>query len=1044
MKQGKQLYVFINQSAKHILFLIGLFFATTSFAQTQQGYVKTKGRMIDGKHVPGQGLTGAIVSIQDRTSVVVESDDGSFSFPIPAKTFMVKSVQKNGYELVDPDVVRMPYNYSDNPIYLVMEIPEQQKQDQLDSERKIRRTLQRRLQQREDELEALKEANRITLEEYQQALQKLYADQQNNEQLISDMAKEYAQLDYDQMDELNQRISDAIINGHLTEADSLLRSKGNMKNRVAEIRKEQQAEAQREEEIAQEQEDLAEAKAGTQKKLEDVASDCYKFFDRFKLSLDWDSAAYYIRYRAELDTSNVLWQLSAALFFHEQSNLQEAEFYYLRCLKTAREQNDDLGVNIYISDILNNLAIIYLDTERLNESEFFFREAMEKRRQLSKINPLRYEIDVARSLNGLADLYARCNREIESEALYQEALTILKQSLASGTEEYQSCIASTLIGLADVYQLINLGENFEDREILYLEALEIYRKLAQTGSLIYEHLLANCLTTLALNYFLEGANCEDLFLEALSIQRRLVQANSQAYEDDLAVTMAYLAMFYKDNKRFAESEALYLEVLGIERRLALIEPRLFEKNLVKNLRQLESLYEATNRLSDSEILLLEVLEIYKRWENERPNKDSSNDTPMIATMRDLADIYFKMERYEKCEAIRLEVLEAYKKWVEEDPQNHSPLIVAIELASLGDLYYQIKRFPECESMYLEAIELYKQISYETRNKTMLYRLAEMYRLNKRFEESEKMYLEALAIQKDLLKTNSSEYDPKMTGALCYGLAMLYSDNKHLEESEAMYLEAIKNFRAATATNPSELEPHLVQMLISLGQFYYNSNRFEESETIYLEVMEIQKRLVKVKPNVYEQDLANTLISLGHLKIQRHQLPEAPPYFEEAVKLYREIVDTYPSQQYWYEYSLYNLGSLYYHFNEYKNSYNTYEELIPMTRVRYQNDIENQKSSFVKILDEQSFSSIIVGQYEKSEQYAREALSIDTLQYRINSSLAASLLFQGKCMEAEQVYTQYKEKLKDKFLMDFRYFEDAGVIPDERKADVEKIRKLLSE
>ena len=152
---------------RQICLVLMLFVATIGFAQTQYGYVKTKGRMVNGKHVPGQGLNGATVSIKGCTPVLVKSNDGSFSFPIPSQTFMVQQVQKKGYELVDADALKKSYTYSSNPICLVMETPEQQTQDQLDSERKIRRTLQRQLQQREDELEALKEAHGITLEEYQ-------------------------------------------------------------------------------------------------------------------------------------------------------------------------------------------------------------------------------------------------------------------------------------------------------------------------------------------------------------------------------------------------------------------------------------------------------------------------------------------------------------------------------------------------------------------------------------------------------------------------------------------------------------------------------------------------------------------------------------------------------------------------------------------------------------------------------------------------------------------------------------------------------------
>ena len=47
-----------------------------SFAQTQQGFVKTRGRMVDGQLVPGQGLKGATVSIKGRAAVLVKSNEG--------------------------------------------------------------------------------------------------------------------------------------------------------------------------------------------------------------------------------------------------------------------------------------------------------------------------------------------------------------------------------------------------------------------------------------------------------------------------------------------------------------------------------------------------------------------------------------------------------------------------------------------------------------------------------------------------------------------------------------------------------------------------------------------------------------------------------------------------------------------------------------------------------------------------------------------------------------------------------------------------------
>ena len=199
----------MNPMKKLILLSLALLVATLAVAQTQRGFVKTKGRMVNGQLVPGQGLPGATVNIQGGSSVGVRNADGSFSFVVPARTFMVQSVQKKGYELVDPEVTTRPYQQSGNALYLVMETPEQQMEDQLEAEEKISRTLREQLTRARREITRLKEENKITEEEYNQRISKLMDEQQNNKTLIEEMARQYAQMDYDQMDSLNQRISDA-------------------------------------------------------------------------------------------------------------------------------------------------------------------------------------------------------------------------------------------------------------------------------------------------------------------------------------------------------------------------------------------------------------------------------------------------------------------------------------------------------------------------------------------------------------------------------------------------------------------------------------------------------------------------------------------------------------------------------------------------------------------------------------------------------------------------------------------------------------------
>ena len=270
-------------------------------AQTQQGYVKTKGRMdAKGNLIPGQGLKGATVSVQGRSAVLVNTDDGKFAFPVTDSQFRLDSVKKKGYQVVDAEACPRTYNYSRNPLYVVMETPEQQLQDQLAAERKIRRNLQKQLQDREVEIETLKSEQKISDEEYRTALQKLYQDQENNEQLIKDMAKRYSELDYDQLDEFYRQVSFYIENGALVKADSLLKTRGDITAQVANIK-------QRSQTIVAQDEQLQKAKAVQQADIEEAARRCYSYFETYKAQHLNDTAAYFIELRASLDTTNVEW-----------------------------------------------------------------------------------------------------------------------------------------------------------------------------------------------------------------------------------------------------------------------------------------------------------------------------------------------------------------------------------------------------------------------------------------------------------------------------------------------------------------------------------------------------------------------------------------------------------------------------------------------------------------------------------------------------------------------------------------------------------------
>lgn len=293
-----------HATLKSILLVTGIMLVNISaYAQTQQGYVKTKGRMVNGKLVPGQGLKGATVSIKGRTTILVNADDGSFSFPITDQHFQLDSVKKKGYQLVDMEACPKTYQRSSNPIYIVMETPEQLMEDEINAERKIRRNLQKQLQEKEDQLEALHEAERLTEEEYQAALQSLYLEQENNERIIGEMARRYAELDYDQLDEFYRQVSYCIENGELTKADSLLRTRGNITKQVNEILQRGQA-------LSERKEVLQKAKTVQDLDVDEAIRYCLRMAEYFRSQNESDSAAYYLDLHRQLTNDTIASQPS--------------------------------------------------------------------------------------------------------------------------------------------------------------------------------------------------------------------------------------------------------------------------------------------------------------------------------------------------------------------------------------------------------------------------------------------------------------------------------------------------------------------------------------------------------------------------------------------------------------------------------------------------------------------------------------------------------------------------------------------------------------
>ena len=97
----------------------------------------------------------------------------------------------------------------------------------------------------------------------------------------------------------------------------------------------------------------------------------------------------------------------------------------------------------------------------------------------------------------------------------------------------------------------------------------------------------------------------------------------------------------------------------------------------------------------------------------------------------------------------------------------------------------------------------------------------------------------------------------------------------------------------------------------------------------------------------------------------------------------------------------------------------------------------------------SWYYLFIKDYAQSEQSARKALELDNSQEWVKINLAHALLFQNRFSEAEKIYRELsqangQELYTQIILNDLEELEEADLILEKYKANVEKIREMLQD
>lgn len=492
------------------------------------------------------------------------------------------------------------------------------------------------------------------------------------------------------------------------------------------------------------------------------------------------------------------------------------------------------------------------------------------------------------------------------------------------------------------------------------------------------------------------------FQRAMELLEHQANNNKRIYLYHKSALLNNLACLYSDTQCFKKSEELFKETLDVYKMLTVRNPTSYEPYIGRTLSNLAELYCRINRLEESEAIFKEVLDLRRKLAASNP---VANEPELANTMHNLAGLYSKMEKYIESEALDKEALGIRKRLSMSNPAIFEP-DVASSLNSLAVLYSITHRLAESEEMFKETLEIRRRLaasnsaSYEPELSETLDNLATLYKITGRYTDSEAMYIEALAIRERLAVSNPTTYE-RVLAYTQSNLALLYLKIQQFARSEDLLKEAVSAFRRLVVIQPDKYYPELAKALNNLAFLYSKTKRQKESEALFIEALEILRRFDDSKPNAiaYESMKATVMGDLADLFINTHRFTKSENLYKELLDIYRKLATT--------------------------NS-NIYSVKVAST------------------LGNLSYNTILLKDFVKAEQLASEGLQTDSAQHWIATNLAAALLFQGKYDEAEVIYRQYKDELKDNFLSDFNTLTELGVIPKEREEEVEKIRKLLEE
>ena len=1017
----------------------------TASAQIQNGYVRSQGTSYNRT---GSPLKGARVFVKGLNGSKVTAPNGTFNFNLGGgKTqFCISSVTLKGYTLLSP--LAPAYNVGKAAVEIVM----QSREERIQNEARISKVIEERitksynaktreLQKKITTLEKAlsdKKKNSDELETQIRSLKEQLGNLDNQylkrNELIDKMVEEYVNLDYATMNNRKAELCSYIETGELEKADSLLNT--------IDINKEMNDIKTLNRDIEEKESMLAKEKEIRKNKIETACMYWRGKYDSAIQHMQYDSAAVYVKNLADVDTCNFENVFVCANFLHKQNCFKEAESYYLIDLRII-EQGEYSMNPILTAMLYNDLALLYGRTQRIRESEEMLKASLEICNQFVGEVTEAHGLVLAESLESMALLYGSTQRVRESEEVFSVSLDICKYLAKKNPQTYGPFLAKIYNDLALLY---GKTQRLRESEEMFKASREIFRYLAEISPKEYEPELAVLFENMAVLYgrTLRLKESEESFKSSLAIYKRLVEDNPRAYEPNLANLYKRMALLYCNIQWFKKSEDMFIASLTIYKRLVEENPNAYEPELAKSYNDLALLYGNTQRFRESEEMLKESLEIRKRLAKEIP---LTFEPALAESYNNLAILYSETQRFIESEKIYKAAIEIKERLAKDNPRSFEPTL-ALSYYFLACLYDKTQRFRESEEMLKASLEIRERLveenpnAYEPELAESYNYLGLLYNKTQQFEESEKLHKASIEIRKRLAKDNPLTFEPALAESY-NNLALLYSNTQRFREGEEMLKASLEIRKRLAKDNPLTYETALAESYKDLAFLYDKTLRFTESEEMFKALISIYEHLYKNTPQLYRYYLSEGYYCYGMSMIKNKKYNDAIIPFKRSLDLCKGMTNELKNNAI-YMLNLLCLVELHNNNKNYTTAHIYNEKLLPLLKANFENDNKKWKTDYWRRLLGQSFFANLLGKFKEGEQYSLEAIKVDSTKHIAYTNLAAALLLQGKFEEAENLYLEYKDEFKNNFIDDFAEFERLGVIPEERKADVERIKAILNE